>query len=272
MQDPRHELKELADPAPPGGPRIDFSEFPWWLVIVGGLVAWMIFLTATNQEYRRALNAIIPGLTVTISATIVAFLAALVIGLILGLGRLSKNNIFRTLATTYIELIRGIPFIVWIFVVAFVFVRELNNTLELDPKTITNWWKGVAALALFYGAFIAEVIRAGIQSVHVGQTEAARSLGMTERAIIRRIVLPQAIRNMLPALGNDLIALFKDTALLSIIAVRELTQLARLYSNSNFRFRETFFVLTIFYIVITILLSLALQWYERRISIPGERA
>lgn len=272
MTDPRRELEELADPSPPGGPRLDFVEFPWWLVIITGLVVWMVFLVITSAEYTDAYKAILPGLAVTVSATVVAFTGSLIFDLFLGLGRLSKNSFLRTLATTYIELIRGIPFLVWIFVVAFVFTRQLNNSLDLDPKTITNWWKGVAALALFYGAFIAEVFRAGIQSVPLGQTEAARSVGMTERQITRRIVLPQAVRNMLPALGNDLIALFKDTALLSIIAVREITQLARLYSNSNFRFRETFFVLTMFYVVITILLSLLLRWYEKRISIPGQRA
>ncbi len=270
MDEARKELEELADPSPPGGPRINLGEFPWWLVMIGLLVAWMIYLAATSEEYTTAYKAILPGLTVTVSATLVAFVGALAIGLVVGLGRLSQNTFLRTIATTYIELIRGIPFLVWIFVVAFVFTRQLNNSLDIDPKTITNWWKGVAALTLFYGAFIAEVFRAGIQSVPSGQSEAARSVGMTERQITRFIVLPQAIRNMLPALGNDLIALFKDTALLSIIAVREITQLARLYSNSNFRFRETFFVLTMFYIVITILLSLLLRWYEKRITVPGQ--
>jgi polar amino acid transport system permease protein len=126
-----------------------------------------------------------------------------------------------------------------------------------------------AALALFYAAFIAEVFRAGIQSVPRTQSEAGRSMGLSEGDITRKIVLPQAVRNMLPALGNDLISLMKDSSLVSVMAVRELTQLARLYSGSTFRFRESFFILMVIYVVLTLGLSLLLRWYERRIAIPG---
>jgi len=92
---------------------------------------------------------------------------------------------------------------------------------------------------------------------------------MKQGQILRQIVLPQAIRNMLPALGNDLIALMKDTSLVSVLAVRELTQMARLYTGSTFRFREGFFILVVIYVTLTLLLSLLLRWYERRIAIPG---
>ena len=129
--------------------------------------------------------------------------------------------------------------------------------------------RGAAALSLFYAAFIAEVFRAGIQSVPITQSEAGRSMGMTEGQITRKVVLPQAVRNMLPALGNDLIALMKDTSLVSVLAVRELTQMARLYSGSSFRFREAFFILMVIYVVLTLGLSLLLRWYERKVAIPG---
>ena len=128
--------------------------------------------------------------------------------------------------------------------------------------------RAAAALSLFYAAFIAEVFRAGIQSVPKEQAEAGRSLGLRDRQIMRRIVLPQAVRNMLPALGNDLISLMKDTSLVSVLAVRELTQMARIYSGSTFRFRESFFILVIIYVSLTLALSLILRWYERRIAIP----
>ena len=112
------------------------------------------------------------------------------------------------------------------------------------------------------------MFRAGIQSVPQGQREAGRAVGLTEGQIMRRVVLPQAVRNMLPALGNDLISLMKDTSLVSVLAVRELTQQARLYSGSSFRFREAFFIIMVIYVVLTLSLSLLLQWYERRIAIP----
>jgi polar amino acid transport system permease protein len=129
--------------------------------------------------------------------------------------------------------------------------------------------RGTLALGIIYAAFIAEVFRAGIQSISTGQREAGRSIGLSERQIMRFVVLPQAIRNIMPALGNDLIALLKDSSLVSIIAVRELTQMTRLYTGSSFRFMEGFLVLTGFYLVLTVGLSLLLRWYERRIAIPG---
>ena len=130
--------------------------------------------------------------------------------------------------------------------------------------------RAAAALSLFYAAFIAEVFRAGIQSVPKTQSEAGRSIGLTERQITRRIVLPQAVRNMLPALGNDLISLMKDTSLVSVLAVREITQMARLYSGSDASAsgsRSSYLV--VLYVVLTLGLSLLLRWYERRIAIPA---
>lgn len=261
------------DPLPPGGaPSWGWGQFPYWLLVVGGLIGLMSWAVVASEEYRQAWDAIRPGVTLTVWITIASFVVSLALGLAVALARMSKSKILETIATVYIEIVRGVPFIVWILLVSFVFVREFANLANISLQTITLAWRGIIALSLFYAAFIAEVIRAGIQSVPHGQTEAAMSVGLSHRQILRRIILPQAIRNMLPALGNDLIALFKDTALLSVIAVQEVTQLARLYSGSSFRFRESFFVLTVFYLTLTIGLSLLLRWYEKRITIPGQRA
>lgn len=248
-----------------------FAGFPWWLVLVMGLIALMIYAVIVDDSYREAWDSIRPGISLTVWITLASFVVSLALGLAVALARMAKSTILKTIATAYIEIVRGVPFIVWIFLVSFVFVREFANLADISLQTITSTWRGIIALSLFYAAFIAEVIRAGIQSVPHGQTEAAMSVGLHPRQILRRIVLPQAIRNMLPALGNDLIALFKDTALLSVIAVQEVTQLARIYSGSSFRFRESFFVLTVFYLTLTIGLSLLLRWYEKHITIPGQR-
>ena len=125
------------------------------------------------------------------------------------------------------------------------------------------------ALSLFYAAFIAEVVRAGVQSVGRGQVEAGMAVGLKRRTILRRIVLPQAFRNTFPALGNDLIALMKDTSLVSVIAAAELTYNARIYQGSSFKVRETFFILAVIYVVLTLVLSLILRTIEKRIEIPG---
>ena len=124
--------------------------------------------------------------------------------------------------------------------------------------------RAVIALAMIYGAFLAEIFRAGIESIAPGQMEAARSLGLNHVQAMRYIVLPQAIRNVLPALGNDFIAMLKDSSLVSVLGVRDLTQVARLTVSSNFRYTETYFILTFFYLVMTLVLSLLLQWLQRR--------
>lgn len=177
--------------------------------------------------------------------------------------------IVRNTATLYIEFVRGVPMLVWIFTIALVVVPSFTNLLDLQPRAVNEAMRATVALSMFYAAFIAEVFRAGIQSVPKGQIEAGRAVGLNDGQILRNITLPQAIRNMLPALGNDLIALMKDTSLVSVLAVNELTQMARLYAGSSFRFRESYFVLVILYVTLTLILSLLLRWYEKRISIPG---
>ena len=177
--------------------------------------------------------------------------------------------IVRNSATLYIEFVRGVPMLVWIFTIALVVVPSFTNLLDLQPRAVNEAMRATVALSMFYAAFIAEVFRAGIQSVPVGQIEAGKAVGLNDSQILRNITLPQAIRNMLPALGNDLIALMKDTSLVSVLAVNELTQMARLYAGSSFRFRESYFVLVILYVTLTLILSLLLRWYEKRISIPG---
>ncbi len=258
--------------------------FPWWLVIIIGFLVLMFILILTNEDYNRAYNFIRGGLgslddllsgdlaafigtgiTVTIYTTLVAFAIALVIGLLAGLGRVSSNPFIRNLAITYIEFIRGVPTLVLIFTVAFVIVPAVAGFLNISGQAMSTNTRGIIALSVIYGAFLAEVFRAGIESVPSGQMEAARSLGMNNNTAMRHIILPQAIRNVLPALGNDFIAMLKDSSLVSVLAVRDLTQQARLYAGSTFRFRESYLVLTFLYLTMTIALSLLLRWYERRL-------
>jgi polar amino acid transport system permease protein len=255
--------------------RLD-GEFPWWLVAMLGIIGSMVFLIIQNEAYREAFLAILPwppeiyrGVGLTLILTAGSFMAATVMGLVLGLGRVSKNPLLRNASSTYIELVRGIPMIVFIFLIALVIVPDFADLINMKTRAISQVWRGAAALSLFYAAFIAEVFRAGIQSIDEGQIEAGKSVGLTPRQNMRRVILPQAVRNMLPALGNDLISLMKDTSLVSILAVRELTQQARLYTGSTFRFREGFFILVVMYVTLTLLLSLVLRWYEKRIAIPG---
>lgn len=237
--------------------------FPWWLLIIIVFILLMSYQIATSEHYNRAFQFIWPGIRITLTTTLYGFLAAMVLGLFAGLGRISNNFVARTLAMTYIEFIRGVPVLVLIVTIAFVVVPAVADLFNLNIRGISNQMRAVIALALIYGAFLAEVFRAGIESIPTGQMEAARSLGMNPFQAMRHIIIPQAIRNILPALGNDFIAMLKDSSLVSILAVRDITQLARLYTGSTFRYNETYLVLTFLYLTMTILLSLLLQWYQR---------
>ena len=279
---------EINKPTSSSSSNASFQQFPWWLLAIILFLIYMAFLVFTGEEYRQAFDfiwgnpgdleafsdrgfeALIGrGITMTLYITLVGFLIALVLGLLAGLGRASKNVVVRNIATTYVEFIRGVPTVVLLFTLALVIVPGAFELVGLE-NTTSNMTRAIAALAIIYGAFLAEVFRAGIESVPKGQMEAARSLGMSAAQAMRHIILPQAIRNILPALGNDFIAMLKDSSLVTLLAVRDLTQQAKLYAGSSFRFQETYLVLTFLYLTMTITLSLILRWYERRIRI-GER-
>jgi polar amino acid transport system permease protein len=267
---------ELVAPHPGGAYKFDSREFPWWLAGLLAIIGAMVVAILFSDEYREAFTQIFPvplglmqGIAMTFYLTLGSFFVATFMGLFIGLARVSNKTTVSNLAALYIEFIRGIPMLVFIFAVALVLVPDFADLINQPSRAIPMAVRGGIALSLFYAAFIAEVFRAGIQSVPRDQSQAGTALGLTDRQVMRKIVLPQAVRNMLPALGNDLIALMKDTSLVSVLAVRELTQMARLYSGSSFRFRESFFVLMVIYVVLTLGLSLLLRWYERKIAIPG---
>ena len=273
----------LSPTAMPRPSRSRYQDLPWWLVAILLFLGVMAYLIFTGAEYRQAfdfiwggpgtfdafaekgLEGIVgKGILMTLYITLVGFFWALLIGLLAGIGRISQNVVVRNAATTYIEFVRGVPTIVLLFTLALVVVPAVFEFFGAE-NTISNTTRAIAALAIIYGAFLAEVFRAGIESVPAGQVQAAQSLGMTRLQTMRFIILPQAIRNVLPALGNDFIAMLKDSSLVTLLAVRDLTQQAKLYAGSSFRFRETYLVLTFLYLTMTIILSLLLRWYENRL-------
>jgi polar amino acid transport system permease protein len=237
-----------------------------WVFIMLALITWMVYTLISGDEYIKAFNFIIPGIRITFGATFVSFLIALILGLFLGIGRISDNIFLSTISRTYIEFVRGIPILILIFTMAFVVVVDAAEFLNINNGNVPMIIRAIIALSVFYGAYIAEVFRAGIESVPVGQREGGASLGLSERQVMRHIVLPQAFRNMLPALGNDFISMMKDSSLLSVLAVQDLTYKGRLYSGSTFRFQETYLVLTVLYLCITLLLSGLQRRLERRLE------
>jgi polar amino acid transport system permease protein len=220
------------------------------------------------QEWK--VGILLQGLWLTLEVSVLAVLLGIIIGLFTGLARISKNPALRWSAITYIELIRGSPLLVQIFIWYFVLGTMFNSLLAKQGMgQLSPLWYGVAALAVFAGAYVAEIVRAGIQSIHRGQMEAARSLGMNDPQSMRHIILPQAFRRILPPLAGQFISLIKDSSLLGIIAVRELTKATREEVTTSLQPFELWFICALLYLVLTFALSMFVQYLERRTAISG---
>jgi polar amino acid transport system permease protein len=185
--------------------------------------------------------------------------------------RSSDNPILYNIASFYVEIMRGIPMLVLLLYVSFalvgLFISAMSNLgIELSARDVPMELRAIIALGLGYGAFSAEIFRAGIQSIENGQHEAAAALGMTYFQKMRLIVLPQAIRRILPALGNDFIAMVKDSSLVAILGVQDLTQLTRLYYSSNFRYMQSLTMLAFIYLLMVVLLTRLVRLMESRLQ------
>jgi polar amino acid transport system permease protein len=268
--------EEQAPPPERGG------DFPWWLVAAAALAAWLAWSMASDEIYRQILGTLSRGIGITAFVTLVAFGLASALGLLLAVCVLSGSLILRQAARFYIEIVRGVPILVLLFYIAFVAAPALvaaANAVggplgfgEFQTRDLSLMWRAIIALTIGYAAFIAEVFRAGIQSVEPGQIEAAKALGLGTWQRFRLIVFPQAIRTILPPLGNDFVALVKDSALVSVLGVADITQLGKIYAAGSFRFFETYNVVAFLYLVITVGLSLALRRLERRLAVGRRRS
>lgn len=263
------------------------AQLPWWLLLILLAGLFLFYKIATDELYSFILGKLQQGIMTTVLVTIVAYAAAILIGLVAGLGRVSKNPVFFNLSTLYVQIIRGVPILVQIIYVAFViipgffvFLHGLGTTfawllgpnnflLHAQQQNVSFLTKVTLALAFAYGGFEAETFRAGIESIGKGQMEAARSLGMSYLQAMRYIILPQAVRRILPPLGNDFISMLKDSSLVSVLGVRDVTQEARLYAAASFRYPETYNTLAFVYLSMTILLSLLLKGIENRLGKNG---
>jgi len=215
------------------------------------------------REWRPGI--LLLGLWMTIKVSLIAILAGILIGLVAGLCRISSNPALKWTAITYVELIRGSPLLVQIFIWYFVLGTLINTLLaQRGFAQVPPLWFGVTSLAFFAGAYVAEIVRAGIQSIHRGQMEAARSLGMSYPQAMRHIVLPQAFRRILPPLAGQFISLIKDSSLLGIIAIRELTKATREVVTTSLQPFELWFMCALLYLVLTFTLSMFVQYLERR--------
>ena len=218
---------------------------------------------ASVEQWKTGL--LLYGLWITLKVSLISSVFALVIGIATGLARISNNPALRWMSITYIELVRGSPLLVQMMIWYFVIGALVNKLIAgWGIGAIPTIWFGVLSLALFTGAYTAEIVRAGIQSIHVGQMEAARSLGMSYPESMRKIILPQAIKRILPALAGQFISLIKDSSLLGVISIRELTKITREVVTTSLQPFEFWIVCALLYLLLTFGLSLLVQHLERR--------
>ncbi len=211
-----------------------------------------------GYTYEWTLGPLMTGLWTTMWISAVASVLALFIGLIAGMMKISRNFTVSSLAAIYVEIIRGTPLLVQLFIAYFFFGTVFN----LDRIVA-----GIGALALFAGAYVAEIVRAGIQSIPRGQMEAARSLGMSLPQAMWEIILPQAFKRILPPLSGQFISLIKDSSLVSVIAITDLTKSGREIITSTFATFEIWLVVAAMYLIVTSVLSQFVFYLERRLAI-----
>ncbi|MFT4162352.1 amino acid ABC transporter permease [Shinella sp.] len=263
-------------PVSPGAAK---GDYPWWLVALAVVALALAGVIVANDLYRQVFGVVLKGLWVTIFVTLVAFLLATLLGLGVALMALSESKVLRQVARFYTEVIRGVPILVLLFYIAFVgapalvaiinfIVGPLVSASFMEPMQVRDlslMWRAIIALMIGYSAFIAEVFRAGIQSVDKGQVEAAKALGLSRFQRFRLVVFPQAIRVILPPLGNDFVAMVKDSSLVSVLGVADITQMGKVYASGSFRFFETYSIVAYVYLFLTIGLSLVLRALEKRL-------
>lgn len=207
-----------------------------------------------------ALPMLLKGLQVTLNIFVIAIILGFLIGLVIALLRLAPLKVLNWIAKVYVDAIRGTPFIVQLF-----FIYFGVNSLQVISLNSTT--AGIITVAINAGAYFAEIIRAGIQSIDKGQTEAARSIGFTGAQTMRYVVLPQAFRRMLPTITNQSIISLKDTSLLSVIGIADLTQQGQIQASATFEAFKIWLAVGIIYFIIIYLLTMLANFIERRIQL-----
>ncbi|WP_373357079.1 amino acid ABC transporter permease [Pseudoroseicyclus sp. CXY001] len=258
---------------PPRTGRSPDREFPWWLAILAVTGVYLFWQVLTDEHYAAVLSTLRKGIFITVLVTVIGYAGACLLGLGLAAMQLSKSRILREVSRLYVEVMRGVPIIVLLLYVAFVLAPALvsfwnwatawTGMEPLRGRDFPLLWRAVIALILAYASFLAEVFRAGLLAVDKGQLEAADSLGLSRWQRFRLVTFPQAFRLILPPLGNDFVAMVKDSSLVSVLGVTDITQLGKVTAAGNFRYFETYNVVALLYLTMTIGLSLGLRRIER---------
>jgi polar amino acid transport system permease protein len=234
-----------------------------WNISFFGAIAAIVILPVLSPKPYLAILAFVPdGLFATFGVTIASICFALVLGLLAGLGRIAKTKPINLIATVYVEVIRGIPLLVQLFYIYY----ALGPMLHLKGPA-----SAILAMSICYGAYMGEIFRAGIQSIPKGQMEAALALGMSRTQALWRIILPQTVKVILPPIGNEFIALLKDSSLVSILAVSDLLRRGREYASTTFNYLQSFTIVALIYLIMTLFFSRLVGIMETRLRNHGQR-
>lgn len=253
----------------------------WWLLFAVIVVMVAMLVALKPDPFGRIVAFLGDGIVVTVEVTVVSYFCILAVGLIAGLGRLSGNPLVRGVASVYVEVVRGIPLLVqllFIYYASPVLVQDLGRALLAREITLGGLSEGLArftigefagavfGLTVCYGAYVGEIYRAGIQSIPRGQMEAARSLGMSHVQAMRYVILPQAIRVILPPLGNEFVALLKDSSLVSVLAVADMTRRGREFTAKYFNPLDTWTMVALLYLLMTVFSARIVSYIEKRMA------
>lgn len=229
----------------------------WWIAIVAAIIIIVGAALFKPVPYREIIGFIGDGLVTTFQITIVSMTFALILGLIAGLGRTATNSFFNILASLYVEVIRGIPLLAQLFWIYY----AMSRFIKLGPQV-----SAVLGLTICYGAYIGETFRGGIQSIPKGQMEAARALGLTRAQAMRHVIIPQAVRVILPPVGNEFIAMLKDSSLVSVLAISDMLRRGREYASRTFAYFETYTLVALVYLLVTLIFSRVVFYIEHGMS------
>ncbi len=245
----------------------------WWLLLLAAVILGAIMYLASGDRYRPIFNfiwgewALGDGIFMTLRLTLFSFVFIVIVGMLMGVLRVSAIRILQGFASLYVEIVRGIPVLVWLLWIYFGLPDLIHRIPAFSEVKIPDFSAAIIGLTFAYGAYMTEVFRAGIQSISKGQMEASRSLGMNYVQAMRYVILPQAVRVILPPMSNEFITLLKDTSLVSIMGLEDVTRRGREWVGQHFTGFDTWAAVALTYLVLTLLFTRLSSAVERRLSV-----
>ena len=218
------------------------------------------------QGYLQGVIVAAKGAPTTLLISLVAVFIGLILGLLVAMAKMSRFKILRGIATIYVDILRGTPLLVQVLILAYGIPQIISEWFGVSFHWEIKILIGFIACGVNSSAYMAEIIRSGLQAVDIGQTEAARSLGMSSTQTMRHIIIPQAFKIIVPALGNEFIALIKETAILSVAGIVEITRRGQLWASQSFLSFQAYIGVAVIYLIMTLTLSRIVAYLERRMA------